>query len=79
MKERTPFEGLLEEQIEPNGFERRFRFFIIYPGVIFAFVAGAYYVLYLAPDFFSKLIMGLTLVLGAILWCDETIQWVRKH
>lgn len=51
-----------------NVFEEQFERFVIYPGVVFAFIAGIYYIVYLAPDLHSKLAIGFILLLGAIAW-----------
>ena len=51
-----------------NAFEEKFERFVIYPGVVFAFIAGIYYILYLAPDLHSKVAIGVILLFGAIAW-----------
>lgn len=80
MKTKEINDKILEELFEEiegaayiNSFERKFKVFIIYPGVIFAFIAGLYYIAYLAPDTFSKVIIGSVLVFGAFLWINNKI------
>jgi len=70
MKPNT-FEEIMKEAEEANyknSFEHKFQRFIVYPGVIFAFIAGLHYIVCLAPDLFSKAIIGFVLVAGAFLW-----------
>lgn len=77
-----PFEARLKEVekiVYKNSFERKFRGFVVYPGVVFTFIAGIYYVVYLAPDMFSKLIMSVILVLGGVLWLDECLTEIKKR
>lgn len=81
MNEKTLEENFreIEEATYKNSFERNFQVFVVFPGVIFTFIAGLYYISYLAPDLFSKVIIGTILVLGGFLWIDECLKEIKKR